>query len=177
MITDSFVYSRAVQIAQAVATATDLKMTSGTEGLFRLIAHYNVVSNAGSDNQPRWTTDHDVSVQIATFTQSPTREQRCKAIRAQAAAFASDKPLAPKWDLIRTETVSNDELCEHEREQVAFARSCGDQYCDDRNVIYLITGGDQNDGYPVRWAPAAYAVQYAAAIGEAVSKAEAELAA
>lgn len=170
MITETISLANAAKITAEAEIASRLGMVSGTAKLFRVIASYEVLSNAGSDESPRWTRDTDAKVQVATFEHNPSSGEVRDAVVRQTRAFQSNDPLAPKWSATgEVEVLTDDALSEQERKQVAFFRSEGAVYNDPREPLFIACGGDQTDGYPKTWAPIAFAIAVQKACEEAIA--------
>ncbi|MFC3640202.1 hypothetical protein ACFONL_22980 [Camelimonas fluminis] len=174
MITDNITLGRAREISQTVSAALTIGMKSPTADLFRVIGHFDCISNSGSDDSPRWTNDRDTSVMIGTFVGRPSAEQVQEAVAKQLRSFqptaGANKDLATRWTFVRVEIVGNDELCEYEKSTVSTQREVGAYYSSNHEPLWILCGGDQNDGYPRRWAPLSYAVAFAEATNTALEE-------
>ncbi|WP_046867156.1 hypothetical protein [Microvirga massiliensis] len=124
--------------------------------LIRVIVKFDQVSNAGSDDCPRWVRDGDIYAQVATFEGAPSCRELEAAIEASFEAFPKDGH-GVRYTYLSYEPVQGDELCAYEQEQIEQARSVPEYFRDDDLVYGVIGAAELAGAHPARWAPPAYA--------------------
>jgi hypothetical protein len=139
-----------------MADAAALAEGTVDPSLIRLIVKFDQVSNAGSDDCPRWVRDGDTYAQLATFERAPSYQQLEAAIEASFKVFPNNGR-GVRYTYLSYELVQGDELCAYKQGQVDQARSAPD-YFRDEDLVYGVIGAAELAGtHPARWAPPVYA--------------------
>lgn len=144
MITDTFYMKDAAALAQGVDDPR----------LYRLILEFDTMSNAGDEENPRWVHDGESFHHVATFRHVPgERLPISAAIEKARREFEANRHC--RYTYLGHEVLHGAQLSKSEKREVELAESIPNFYQD--NDFVSLHCGVENEEFPSRWAPAAFA--------------------